>query len=260
MAPLVLVPLVLAALLGWAGEARAQRWQPPLDRYELAASYRFDARTPYAAGARRGARLTASAGTPVRAVCAGLVTFAGRHPRLGSGVAIRCGELVATELGLASLTVRRGERVRAGALIGRLGASGRLQLGARRAVERDGYRDPLALLESGHPLPPSAVPSPPRARRVRTGGRPPGSPETRRRTSSNPAYAPSAAPSAAPVPAAETPVRATELVSPPAPARAPLLAWLGAALLGLGACDRAAWRTSFRRRSHVAGRRAPVGA
>ncbi|MCD6726545.1 MAG: M23 family metallopeptidase [Solirubrobacteraceae bacterium] len=256
MAPLVLVPLVLAALLGWVGEARAQRWQPPLDRYELAAPYRFDARTPYAAGARRGARLAASAGTPVRAVCSGPVTFAGRHPRLGPGVAIRCGELVATELGLASLTVRRGEWVRAGALIGRLGASGRLQLGARRAVERDGYRDPLALFEPGHPVPPSVVPSPPRARRVLTGGRPPGSPETHRRTSSNPAYAPSPAP----VPAAETPVRATELVSSPAPARAPLLAWLGAALLGLGACGRAAWRTSFRRRSHVASRRAPVGA
>jgi hypothetical protein len=62
-------------------------------------------------------------------------------------VTLRCsGGLVATELGLATLAVARGARVRPGAEVGRLGASGVLRLGARAASRRHGYVDPAALL------------------------------------------------------------------------------------------------------------------
>jgi hypothetical protein len=79
--------------------------------------------------------------------------------RSGRGVSIRCGRLVATELGLSATTVRRGGAVTAGARVGTLGPAGRLRLGARVATDRHGYLDPLALMGDEHApvAPPPAV-------------------------------------------------------------------------------------------------------
>ncbi len=127
-------------------------WRWPLAAHDVVAPFRFEVRRPYAAGARRGAVLAGPAGAHVGSACAGHVTFAGRLPGAGAGaggafgVSVRCGGLVATHLGLGALRVRSGRRVRAGRLLGTLGASGRLRLGARAAGRRHGYRDPIALL------------------------------------------------------------------------------------------------------------------
>src|SRR4051794_4247344 len=116
---------------------------------------------PFAAGARRGIDIAAAAGRPVRSACLGRVSFAGPVPGgRGLGVTVRCGALVATHLGLVRLAVRRGGRVAAGTPVGSVGPAGTVRLGARRAADRFGYVDPLALLRGdGSPHGP-AVPAP----------------------------------------------------------------------------------------------------
>ncbi len=99
---------------------------------------------PFARGAHRGIDIAARRGGAVRAACAGRVTFAGGVPRSGRVVAQRCGGWAVTYVELAGVSVRRGRRLRAGE---RLGTSGRVvHLGVRRAADRFGYVDPLALL------------------------------------------------------------------------------------------------------------------
>ena len=64
-------------------------------------------------------------------------------------VTLRCGRWRVTALPLASLAVRVGERVRAGATIGRVGTMpghAGLHVGVRRASDRFAYVDPLPLL------------------------------------------------------------------------------------------------------------------
>jgi murein DD-endopeptidase MepM/ murein hydrolase activator NlpD len=166
----VLVAALALALTGGgvapASTSEHGRWRRPLIAGALAGSFSFDPAAPYAGGRRRGIDLRGRPGAPVLAACGGVVTHAGAVPRMGIGVTIRCGALVATELGLARAAVRRGAAVRAGALVGRLGARGMLRLGARRAARRHGYVDPLVLLDGRAVVPTRAPPAaPPPARR-----------------------------------------------------------------------------------------------
>jgi hypothetical protein len=163
----------LAVALPGAGAALASttehgRWRRPLPAGALAGSFSFDPSAPYAGGRRRGIDLRGRPGAPVLAACGGVVTYAGAVPRLGRGVTIRCGALVATEIGLAAPAVRRGATVRAGALVGRLGARGVLRLGARRAGRRHAYLDPLALLDGREAVPTRAPPVAPAPARTRS--------------------------------------------------------------------------------------------
>lgn len=171
--PVAVMLLASLLLLDRPADAAHAGWRVPLSEVRVGAPFRFDPARPFERGARRGAVLTGTPGEPVRAVCAGRVTFAGRHPRLGPGVTLACGPLVATELGLGRVRVGRGARVRRGARLGTLGAHGRLHLGARRAGRRHGYRDPLALLERpGAPPALGPAPRPRRAAPPRPGARP----------------------------------------------------------------------------------------
>lgn len=169
---MLLLPVVTTLLLTLihAAAAQAERWRPPLREVAVVREFDFDARTPFARGAHRGVRLDGGAGAVVVAPCSGRVTFAGRHPRLGPGVALRCGRLVATEFGLEGPLPRRGALVAAGMRVGTLGPRGVLHLGARRAADRWGYRDPLALMTAA-PAGPSPLAPP--ARHPRRRPRPP---------------------------------------------------------------------------------------
>ncbi|MCW3004533.1 MAG: hypothetical protein JWQ20_3831, partial [Conexibacter sp.] len=171
--PSIAIVLLAALTLAVPGRAAAastthDRWRRPLPGAALVRTFSFDPAAPYTGGRRRGIDYRARPGTPVLATCAGTVTHAGRVPRWGPGVTLRCGRLVATELGLGAPAVRRGTHVRAGALVGRLGAGGVLRLGARRASGRHAYLDPLTLLGGDGRVPgaPPAVAPPPRTLRV----------------------------------------------------------------------------------------------
>jgi hypothetical protein len=143
--------------------AGATGWRWPL-RGPVVGAFHVFPRAPFARGQRRGIDLSARTGAVVRAACPGRVTFTGALPHRGLAVAVRCGALMATYLGLGRLTARTGSRVAGGDALGTLGASGRLRLGARRASDRGGYVDPLLLLADRVPPLPRLGPAP-RARR-----------------------------------------------------------------------------------------------
>jgi Peptidase family M23 len=182
-------------------------WRLPVQG-RVVRAFDYSPRTPFRAGAVRGVDLRVAAGVPVRAACSGRVTFAGRVPRGGLGVSVRCGRFVATELGLGASGVARGDVVVVGAVVGRAGEGGVVRLGARRVGSRFGYVDPIRLLRRGPAVaPPSAIPL---GRAPRGGPPPPLGPET---------------------------VDIQSFLGPAGggrPARAPVLAWIGLALLGLG--------------------------
>ena len=205
--PSIAIVLLAAVALLTPGTAAASlphdRWRRPLDGAAVVRTFSFDPATPYAGGRRRGIDLRGRPDAPVGAACSGRVSYAGRVPGWGLGATVRCarGGLVATELGLGAVGVRRGAPVLAGAVLGRLGARGVLRLGARRAGARQGYVDPLALLGGEDPVAPPGV-----ARRVRRRARPP-------------------APRARPLP----------IVTTDAPVRLPWPIWPGLGLLAAGA-------------------------
>jgi peptidase M23-like protein len=185
--PIVLGALALAvafvALMILPGPARPAGWSLPAAahgaawrwpvRGRVVGFFRLTPRRPFARGQRRGIDVAAVAGTPVLAACGGRVRFAGALPARGLAVALRCGGLVATAIGLARLAVRVGARVRTGARVGDLGDGGVLRLGARRAGERAGYVDPLLLLRDSRPSAPPALGPAPRARLPRLAVPPP---------------------------------------------------------------------------------------
>jgi murein DD-endopeptidase MepM/ murein hydrolase activator NlpD len=234
--------LVLAVVLGAAlsvldvGVAAAQRWRMPLPRAVVVGAFSFEQAAPYAGGRRRGIDLRGAPGAPVVAACAGVVTYAGRVPGWGRGVSLRCGGLVATELGLASTSVVRGARLWPGATVGRLGSGGLLRLGARRVGVRQGYVDPLGLLSRGERFAPPAV-------------APRGRPASRLRSRSTPPANRHAGTAVAPATSAH-PMAA---VVPRAPAL-PWPAWAGLALLAtaLGGGGAARRRPRGRRRTGMA--------
>jgi murein DD-endopeptidase MepM/ murein hydrolase activator NlpD len=145
--------VIVLVLVMPRGAAGAPGWRWPL-RGPVVGGFRVTPHAPFARGQRRGIDVAARPGARVRAACPGRVTFAGPLPRRGLAVSVRCGALVATYLGLNRLAVRAGSRVPRGDVLGSLGASGRLRLGARRAADRRGYVDPLSLLSDASPAPP----------------------------------------------------------------------------------------------------------
>jgi Peptidase family M23 len=190
--PIVLIALAVACFVvafliaprralpseGAGAVARHGTWRWPV-RGEVVGAFRVAPQAPFARGQRRGIDVAAAPGTPVRAACSGRVSFAGALPHRGRAVTVRCGGLVATYLRLGRLDVRRGDHAATGRRLGMLDPSGSLRLGARRAGDRGGYVDPLALLGDPRPAaPPALGPSPPR-RRPRIAPVPPTRPRPR---------------------------------------------------------------------------------
>jgi murein DD-endopeptidase MepM/ murein hydrolase activator NlpD len=147
--------LSILVLLLFAPVARAGSWQRPVDGEVL----RPFAAGPdrYARGQHRGVDLAAARGSPVRSACAGRVSFAGRVPRGGLTVSVRCGAIVATYQQLGSIAVRARDFARRGARLGSVGPSSdpsehraHLHLGARDAATGR-YLDPLSLLAAAPP-------------------------------------------------------------------------------------------------------------
>jgi murein DD-endopeptidase MepM/ murein hydrolase activator NlpD len=218
MRMVLLTVSAVAALLGLAPSAAAVAaggWQRPLDGPVV----RPFAVSPdrFAAGQHRGIDLGAPPGARVLAACGGRVTFAGRVPRGGRTVSVRCGALVATYQHLGVVAVRRGQIVLPGARIGSVGRARprpHVHLGARVAAT-DAYVDPLGLFAGA----PRTVP-PPVAVKRRPRPLPLGPAPVARRPLARPSALPTARPAA-------TPPRA-------AAHRLPWPVWLGLALFGLG--------------------------
>ena len=164
LASLAFACAVVMALVLPHHAAGATGWRWPLSGPVVGAFHVFP-RAPFARGQRHGIDVSARPGTVVRAACPGRVTFTGALPHRGLAVAVRCGSLMATYLGLGRLTARAGSRVAGGEALGTLAASGRLRLGARRASDRRGYVDPLLLLADGVPPLPHLGPAPRALRR-----------------------------------------------------------------------------------------------
>src|SRR4051812_25862647 len=122
-----------AALLSTA--AAAASWRAPV-RGPVVHDFDYSSRAPFARGSRRGADFAARPGDSVAAPCGGRITFAGRVPRFGPALSIRCGGLVATLLGVR---ITRHGAVAGGEQVGH--ATGVVRLGARRAADRFGYVD-----------------------------------------------------------------------------------------------------------------------
>lgn len=217
-----------------AEPAAARDWRRPVDgpvlRLFSMGSDRF------AGGQHRGVDLAAQPGTPVRASCGGRVSFAGRVPRGGLSVSVRCGRLVATYQHLGAARVRRGQSVAPGTWIGRAGSARphpHVHLGARDRLT-GAYVDPLTLLAGA----PRALPPPPAgARRA-----PPPGPAVPGPAPLGPAPLARGPGRAAPAPARGTrrPLRSGRPPAAPWPPpatsadRLPWPVWLGLALLGLG--------------------------
>jgi Peptidase family M23 len=226
-----------------AASALRDRWRSPVPG-ALVGAFAYARSAPFAAGARRGIDIAARPGDAVRSACRGRVTFAGAVPGgRGLGVTVRCGALVATHLGLARLAVRRGVRVAAGTRLGVVGPAGRVRLGARRAADRFGYLDPLALLRGDGPPDGPALPEPAGRRGPRV---PAVAPPAGRAVPLG--HAPQArvapAPAAQPAPLVGSP-RVRTPVPPPAPrprpaarprpgTAIPAAAWAGLILLAAG--------------------------
>src|SRR4051794_12248059 len=111
--------LVLLALLLLASPADAA-WSWPAEG-PVVRAFSYDARAPFARGARRGIVIGAARGSPVRAACSGRVRFAGGAGANGRTVTVACGAYATTYLELSSIGVREGATVRRGARLGRAG-------------------------------------------------------------------------------------------------------------------------------------------
>lgn len=154
-----LLPLVLLFVL-WVPAAHAWTW--PVGG-PVVQGFAFDPAHPYTGGQHRGVDIGASAGAPVAAPAAGVVTFAGSVPTSGLTVTIGTADgLSVTLTHLGSLGVTRGASVAEGAVIGTVGPSGTAEvggpyvhLGIRLSTDPNGYLDPLSLLPSA---PPAAEP------------------------------------------------------------------------------------------------------
>jgi hypothetical protein len=183
---------------------------------DITRAFAYDPAAPFVAGRHRGLDLAAPPGTPVRAACAGRVAWAANGV-----VTLRCGSWRVTHLPLATISARLGTRVPAGARVGTLGRDERhtgLHLGVRRAGDRFSYIDPAPLLAAHRP----PVPVTPAPRRP-------------------PRAVPRLDTPRLAAPRVDTPRLAAPRVAAPRrvrvspPALAPWPAWLGLALLVLGA-------------------------
>jgi hypothetical protein len=145
----------------------------------VARSFSYSRAAPFAAGAHRGVDFAAPPGTAVRAACGGRVMHAGRVAGPAAVISVRCGDRRVSYLPLASVVVRAGADLRAGAPLGVLaGGHGGLHVGVRIEADPFGYVDPLALLPPpGRPLP--VAPRPPAPERRVPRSLPPRAPERR---------------------------------------------------------------------------------
>lgn len=234
--PLVFLVWALLALVAPAAAASSAEWiwpvsGPVLVPFTVVAS-------PFARGQHRGIDIGAPVGRRVRSACPGHVRFAGTAGPSGRTVSVACDDLSVTYLHLAAISVRRGQSLGRGALLGMVGRSGspriatpHLHLGVRRIASRWSYVDPLSLL----PPPDGRAPTP-----APLGPAP--------RAPANPLPAPALAP------LRPAPVR-------PAVAPAwtpPTVAWGGLALLAM-ALPALGLRAARRRHSRSGGRVADVG-
>ncbi|MEU3982218.1 M23 family metallopeptidase [Streptomyces sp. NPDC026672] len=134
VAPVAPVPAVARVWPVGTRPAVVRGWEPPA--------------TPYARG-HRGVDLAAPPGTPVRAVAAGRVAFAGRVAGRGVVSLTLTGTDLRTTYEPVEASVRRGAEVRAGEVIGTTEPTGGhcggtcLHWGLLRA---ETYLDPLSLL------------------------------------------------------------------------------------------------------------------
>src|SRR5262245_35374622 len=114
----VVVLIVLVASVGVsppAGAAPGPAWVRPVSG---AVVRPFEApRSRFGAG-HRGADLAAARGTPVRAAGPGVVSFAGSVAGAQHVVVAHAGDLRTSYSFLATISVRRGERVEAGTVVG----------------------------------------------------------------------------------------------------------------------------------------------
>ena len=217
--------LLFALLVLAAPPSASAAWRWPV-RGEVVTPFELDRASRFEAGQHRGIDIAARAGATVRAPCGGEVRFAGRLPGRGRAVTIACGALHATVLELGTIVTSRGRTVAGGATIGTVRAT-HIQLGARRAEDRNGYVDPSDLLTAAGPGPPPAAAPKPR-----------GAPREPR-----PRAAPW--PRAAPLPRGG-PAEAER--------RLPVAAWIGLVLLGLALPLGAAAQTATRARAGVLAR------
>src|SRR4051794_23733098 len=103
---LALLALVLPHAAAGASPAY-ERWRWPVESRTLVGRFAYSPREPFATAQRRGIDIAVAPGAAVRSACGGRVTFAGHVPGgRGLGVTVRCGALVATQLGLGRLAVR----------------------------------------------------------------------------------------------------------------------------------------------------------
>lgn len=227
---------VVASLVATPLARARTEWVRPVPG-PVVARFAYARGTPFAAGQRRGVELAAAPGELVLAPCAGTAAYAGRVPRYGAGVTVRCGALSATLLGLSALAVRRRQPVAAGELLGTAGSRGRVHLGARWTRDPFGYRDPLALLGPPPRSGPRLVIRPRRSSPAEPLG---------------PAPAPVSAREPARIPAPR-PVTAPRPVLRPAPSRPVTVpaAWLGLALLAVAVPAGGLVRRRRRRAAHV---------
>jgi len=162
------VAFVVASLLCFVellapppAEAATRHWAAPVHGAP-AKPFHLGA-DPFLRGQHRGVDF-ASGGGRVRAACGGRVVFAGRVAGAGT-VSVRCGRWRVSYAPLTRVAVREGQRVGAGARLGR--SAGGIHFGVRREGRRFGYVDPLRFFAAAHaPVPPVAV-RPPASSRAR---------------------------------------------------------------------------------------------
>lgn len=160
-----------AADSAWAGDEPAEPVPEPVpvigrnwpvgDRPAVVRGWEPPA-TPYGPG-HRGVDLAAPTGTPVRAVAAGRVSFAGRVAGRGVVSVELAGTGLRTTYEPVHASVRTGDKVAAGAVVGSVEAAGAhcggvcLHWGLRRG---ESYLDPLSLLPPWllHRAPPILLP------------------------------------------------------------------------------------------------------
>src|SRR4051812_27214016 len=212
----LLIPAVLAAAL--LAPAPALGWSWPVNGPVLTL-FSFDRDHPYAAGQHRGIDIGAPSGTAVSSPVSGTVSFAGSVPVSGKTVSIETEDgYSVTLVHLGSYTVRRGQAVGEGDVVGAVGPSGvpelaqpYVYLGVRLAADPQGYVDPLAYLPGTQPGPPQPPPDP--------GGEPAPPPDG---DPGPPGVVPPPAPAETPAPPLDTAASrhgATRGLAVPAPAR-----------------------------------------
>jgi murein DD-endopeptidase MepM/ murein hydrolase activator NlpD len=245
--PVAAAALALAAAfavsLAVPTAALAQRWLRPVPG-DVARPFSYERAAPFVAGSHRGVDLAAAPAAVVRAACPGRVIHVGAVAGRDQVVSMRCGGRRVSYLPLATVAVRAGATIGAGAPIGSVAPGHRgLHLGVRREGDPFGYEDPMALLPARE-RPIAPIP-------VATGRRPIARPATPR-PAARPAMPRPAMPRPAARPGVPRPLPRQPRVRQPSPA--PLHVWVG---LAAALCGAAGSGTLAVRRRRVAHTRVP---